>query len=73
MEGRPPAHVLYPEAVAEAKRLRRASPKTGERRSYRDISALLAQTGLVTKAGKPFTATAVKRMVEGPTPGKPQE
>jgi len=66
VEGRPPAHVLYPKAVAEAKRLRRASPKTGERRSYRDISAALAKAGLLTKAGKAFTATAVKRMVEGP-------
>lgn len=70
VEGRTPAHELYPEAVAEAKRLRRASPKNGERRSFREISAVLAKAGLVTKAGKPFTATAIKRMVEGPAPGK---
>jgi DNA invertase Pin-like site-specific DNA recombinase len=68
IEGRKPAHVLYPAPVREAKRLRRSSPKTGERRSFRDISALLAKGGHVTKAGKPFTATAVKRMVEGPAP-----
>jgi DNA invertase Pin-like site-specific DNA recombinase len=68
VEGRTPAHVLYPHAAAEAKRLRRASPKTGERRSFRDISGMLAKAGLVTKAGKPFTATAIKRMVEGPAP-----
>jgi DNA invertase Pin-like site-specific DNA recombinase len=68
VEGRKPAHVLYPEAVREAKRLRRASPKTGERRSFRTIAAQLAKEGRVTKAGKPFTATAVKRMVEGPAP-----
>jgi hypothetical protein len=35
-------------------------------RSFRDISAALAKAGLVTKAGKPFTPTAIKRMVEGP-------
>ena len=70
IEGRKPAHVLYPEAVREAKRLRRASPKNGERRSFREISAELATAGHVTKAGKPFTATAVKRMVEGPAPAK---
>jgi DNA invertase Pin-like site-specific DNA recombinase len=39
------SHVLYPAAVAEAKRLRRASPKTGERRSLRDISAQFARAG----------------------------
>ena len=33
-EGRTPAHVLYPEATAEAKRLRRASPKTGKRKAF---------------------------------------
>lgn len=70
VEGRTPAHVLYPKATAEAKRLRRANPKNGERRSFRDISADLAKAGLTTKAGKPFTATAVKRMVEGPVPEK---
>lgn len=68
VEGRKPVHVLYPKAVTEAKRLRRASPKTGERMSFRDISARLARDGHLTKAGKPFTATAVKRMVEGPAP-----
>jgi hypothetical protein len=31
-----------PEVVAEAKRLHRASPKTGERRSLRKIAAELA-------------------------------
>jgi DNA invertase Pin-like site-specific DNA recombinase len=73
VEGRKAAHVLYPKATAEAKRLRRASPKSGERRSFRAISATLARGGHVTKAGKPFTATAVKRMVEGPAPGKEAE
>jgi DNA invertase Pin-like site-specific DNA recombinase len=73
VEGRTPAHVLYPEATAEAKRLRRASPKTGERRSFREIAGLLANAGLVTRAGKPFTPTSIKRMVEGPVPAKARE
>ncbi len=45
IEGRKGFAVTNPEAVALAKRLRRASPKTGERRSLRDISALLAEAG----------------------------
>ena len=52
VEGRPPAHELYPKAVTEAKRLRRASPKTGERMSFRDISARLAKDGIA--GGGPF-------------------
>jgi hypothetical protein len=43
IEGRKGLSITHPEAVALAKRLRRASPKTGERRSLRDISAILAE------------------------------
>ncbi|KAB2942540.1 MAG: recombinase family protein [Hyphomicrobium sp.] len=68
VEGRKPAHETYPLAVTAAKALRRASPKTGERMSYRSIAAKLAAEGTVTKGGKPFTAMAIKRMVEGPAP-----
>ena len=39
VEGRKSHTELRPEVVAEAKRLRRASPKTGDRLSYRQISA----------------------------------
>jgi DNA invertase Pin-like site-specific DNA recombinase len=41
-EGRKPLAEQFPEAVAMARRLRRASPKTGERMSLRKISAELA-------------------------------
>ena len=68
VEGRKPAHMVYPAAVIEAKRLRRASPKTGERRSFREIAARLAAAGYVTRKGKAFSAMAVKRMVDGPAP-----
>jgi DNA invertase Pin-like site-specific DNA recombinase len=65
VEGRKSHAELRPEVVAEAKRLRRASPKTGERLSYRDIAAKLAEAGHLSKSGKPYTAMTIKRMVEG--------
>ena len=48
IEGRPPLmplHQRFPAAVAMAKRLYRANPKSGERRSLREISAELAEAG----------------------------
>jgi hypothetical protein len=57
IEGRKGFAVTHPEAVALAKRLRRASPKTGERRSLRAISALLAKPGTSTStAARSITA-----------------
>jgi hypothetical protein len=50
IEGRPtlaPLHQRFPEAVAMAKRLYRANPKSGMRRSLREISAELAKAGHV--------------------------
>jgi DNA invertase Pin-like site-specific DNA recombinase len=50
IEGRPslaPLHQRFPEAVAMAKRLHRANPKSGVRRSLREISAELAKAGHV--------------------------
>ena len=50
IEGRPtvaPLHQRFPEAVAMAKRLYRANPKSGLRRSLREISAELAKVGHV--------------------------
>ena len=48
IEGRPslpPLHERFPEAVVMAKRLHRANPKTGNRRSLREIAAILAEAG----------------------------
>jgi DNA invertase Pin-like site-specific DNA recombinase len=59
---------LWPEAVALAKRLRRASPKTGDRLSYRDISARLADAGHVNERGQAFNVQSVRAMIEGPQP-----
>jgi DNA invertase Pin-like site-specific DNA recombinase len=76
IEGRPalaPLHQRFPEAVAMAKRLYRANPKSGERRSLREISAELEKAGhLMTskyrKQVQPraFNPATIKAMVEGP-------
>jgi hypothetical protein len=47
-----------------AKRLRRASPKTGERRSLRQISAELAAAGHVNERNQPFHPKSIKSMLE---------
>lgn len=46
--------------IAMARRLRRRSPKGGQR-SLRTISAELAQAGFLSQTGKPYAATAVAR------------
>jgi hypothetical protein len=51
------------DVVREAKRLRRASPRTGERRSLRDIAAELAKLGHVNASGKPYHPDAIRRML----------
>ena len=56
---------MYPQAVKAAKRLRRASPKTGERLSLREISAMLAEAGHLNEHGQPFNAQSVRAMIEG--------
>jgi DNA invertase Pin-like site-specific DNA recombinase len=69
-EGRKPLAEKFPEAVKLAKRLRRASPKTGERMSLRKISAELAAAGHVNERGVPFNAGSILAMIEGPMPEK---
>jgi hypothetical protein len=70
-EGRKSHAELRPEVVLEAKRLRRASPLNGKRRSFRKISRELAAMGYLSARGTPFSASAVRAMVEGPMPEKP--
>ena len=64
VEGRKSHAEVHPEIVAEARRLRRANPRTGERLSYRQISARLAEKGFVNERGAPFNPKSVKAMVE---------
>ena len=53
--------VLVGEGLAMARRLRRASPKTGKRLSWRDIAAELAAAGHVNpETGKAFSHEAVR-------------
>lgn len=62
-EGRKSHAELRPAVVSEAKRLHRASPKTGDRRSLRQISAELAKLGHLNERGQPFNAASVRAMI----------
>ena len=64
-KGRKAHSELRPEVVAEAKRLRRASPKTGERLSYRQISVRLAEAGFLNERGRPFNPKSARSMLAG--------
>lgn len=48
--------------AAEAKRLRRKSPKTGERRSLRKVADLLAAQGHTSSPGRPLAPSVVRRL-----------
>jgi hypothetical protein len=50
--------------VTLLKRLRRASPKTGERRSLRQIAAELAAAGYLNERGQLFNPKSIKAMLE---------
>jgi DNA invertase Pin-like site-specific DNA recombinase len=67
-EGRRPHAEIHPDVVLLAKRLHRASPKTGERRSLRKISAELAAAGFLNERGKPYHSQSIMRMIEGERP-----
>ncbi len=60
IEGRKP---VPDGAKTAARRLARKSPKTGKRRSLREISAVLAGAGHLGPSGKPYGAESVKRMI----------
>ena len=46
-----------------AKRLHRASPKTGKRMSLRKIAAALAEAGHLNERGQPFNPKSVVAIV----------
>ncbi len=62
-EGRKSHAEMRPDVVAEARRLHRANPKTGERRSLRKISVELVKLGHVNERGKPYSAKSVRGML----------
>jgi hypothetical protein len=61
-EGRKSWAEINPELVAEAKRLRRRSPK-GHQRLLRDVAAELAKLGFVNERGAEFTPLSIKSML----------
>jgi hypothetical protein len=61
------------EVIATAKRLRRANPRTGERRSFRQIARELQSMGHLNERGYPYNAASIKAMVDRPTPAGVQE
>ena len=69
-EGGLPLEQRYPEAIAAARKLHRKNPKTGRRRSLRQISAALAEQGhlMTAKYGgigqpRPFNPSTVQAML----------
>jgi len=49
--------------VREAKRLRRKNPRTGKRRSLRQVASELEKLGHLSVSGKPYGAESIKRMI----------
>jgi len=56
------------EAMQLAKRLYRVSPKTGERRSLRQVAQELAARGYLNARGEPFNPKSVRAMIQQPLP-----
>jgi DNA invertase Pin-like site-specific DNA recombinase len=67
-EGRKSHAEVNPEHVAIAKRLHHASPKTGERRSLRKISAEFEAAGFLNENGRPYHSESIRRMIDGDRP-----
>jgi len=63
-EGRKTHAEKRPGTVALAKKLHRASPKTGKRMSLRKISATLKESGHLNENGRPFNQRSIKAMAE---------
>ncbi len=59
---------IRPEVVAEAKRLHRISPLTGQRRSLREIARELAAMGHTKQDGSAYHPTTVANMIEQKIP-----
>ncbi|WP_246755238.1 recombinase family protein [Rhizobium lusitanum] len=62
VEGRKSHAELKPDVIEVARRLHRKDRK-GERRSYREIAAELAQRGHLSAKGTPFSPSVIKTMI----------
>jgi DNA invertase Pin-like site-specific DNA recombinase len=63
VEGRKSYAEMNPKAVALAKKLHRY-PVNGKRRSLRQVAAAMAEQGALGGNGEPYTAMAIKRMID---------
>ena len=59
---------VVPEVVQLAKSLHETSRREGSPLSFREVSARLAVEGHFNKAGKPYLAEEIRRMIIGPRP-----
>jgi DNA invertase Pin-like site-specific DNA recombinase len=64
MGGRKGIDVLDPQATQKARELHAAAAAKGERRSLRDLSALLAADGCLSSTGAPYSAKTVASMLD---------
>ena len=62
VEGRKGFKETDPHMVGEARRLRRKNPKSGKRRSLRQVAAELAELGFTRDNGEPHSAMTIKRV-----------
>ena len=62
-EGRKPLAETNPDLVREARRLRRANPVTGKRKSYQRVANELFDLGFMTAKGKPYQQDFIYRML----------
>ncbi len=64
VEGRKGYAKMSPGLVRKPKRLRRASPRTGKRRSLREVAAELAHLGYMTNTGRSLAVNQVVRLLD---------
>ena len=62
-EGRKPLVETNPKLISEARRLRRANPVTGKRKSYQRVADELFELGYMTAKGKPYQQDFIYRML----------
>ena len=62
-EGRKPLVETNPDLLREARRLRRANPVTGKRKSYQRVADELFELGYMTAKGKPYQQDFIYRML----------
>jgi len=62
-EGRKALAETNPDLVREARRLRRANPVTGKRKSYQRVADELFELGFMTAKGKPYQQDFIYRLL----------